>query len=66
VYLGPEVAIQPETTITLYTDARKPMAEDIAKWMGIPPGAIKKGDRTDDSLPDVIITVGQNFKLPGS
>ena len=65
VGIGPDAAPQPDTTITLYGEDRRPMAEDIAKWMGIPPASIRTQPRTDTTLPDVVITIGRTFKIPG-
>lgn len=66
VYLGPELSPQADTSVTLYTDNMRPLAEDIAKWLNIPATAIKSATKVDPSDPDVIIVVGANFKLPGS
>jgi LCP family protein required for cell wall assembly len=65
VYLGPDVPVQPDTTITLYGE-RRPLAEDIAKWVGVPVSAIKTLPKPDGStLPDVVVVVGKDFKIPG-
>lgn len=68
VYYGPDQPVQPESTLTFYGGERwRPMAEDIAKWMGIPPANIQSLPRDADStLPDVVIVIGKNFKIPGS
>ncbi len=66
VYLGPELSPQSDTTVTLYADGKRALAEDIAKWLNIPSTAIKSASKEDPSDPDVIVVVGQNFKLPGS
>ncbi len=66
VKVGPEATVQPDTTITLYSDAKRALAEDIARWLGLPATAIRTLPRTDVNLPDVIIVIGENFKLPGS
>src|SRR6185503_633666 len=65
VYFGPDQTPQPRTTITLYGDDRKPLAEDIAKWMGIPTSEIITMPKDDSSLPDIVIVVGKDFKVPG-
>jgi LCP family protein required for cell wall assembly len=65
VYYGPDQAAQPHTTITLYGSDRKPLAEDIAGWMGIPTSEIVVLPKEDSSLPDVVIVIGKDFKLPG-
>lgn len=55
----------PHTTIILYGEERRDMAEDIAKWMGIPASDIRMEPRVSVTLPDVIIVVGRDFKMPG-
>ncbi len=64
VYLGPEKPAQPTTTITLTRDGRRPLAEDIAGWLGIPTSAIITKAPVDDSTPDILIVIGQDFVLP--
>jgi LCP family protein required for cell wall assembly len=66
VDLGGDVAAQPHTTIVLYTADRRPMAEDIAKWLGIPAIDIRVEPRTSETQPDVVVIIGRDFKLPGS
>jgi hypothetical protein len=66
VYYGPDQPVQPSTTVTLYGDARRPLAEDIARWMNIPESQIRVLPRDDTSLPDVVIVIGKDFKIPGS
>ena len=66
VYFGPDQFAQPESTITLYGDTRRPLAEDIAKWMSIPVTNIRSLPRDESSLPDVVIVIGKDFKIPGS
>ena len=65
VYYGPDAAPQPRTSITLYGSERRALAEDIAKWMGVPVPEIVTLEKTDPSLPDVIITIGKDFRIPG-
>ncbi len=65
VYIGPNEPAQPQTTITLYGDKRQ-LAEDIAKWLGVRSDDIRVEPRPADStLPDVLVVVGKDFKLPG-
>lgn len=65
VYHGPDQPPQPETTITIYGGNRA-VADDIAKWMGVPDSNVNTAERgADDTLPDVVIIIGRNFKLPG-
>ncbi len=61
VHLGPDVAIQPQTSIILITRNREPMAQDIADWMGIPHSQIVYRERTSPSQPDILILLGQTF-----
>jgi hypothetical protein len=64
VYLGPQADAQPNTTITLYGSNRA-LADDIAEWMGLPESAIHEEAGSEDSaLPDVVITIGRDFKIP--
>lgn len=65
VYYGPDQTAQPRTTITLYGDEKRQLAEDIAGWMGISTSDIITQPRADSSLPDVVIVIGKDFKLPG-
>jgi polyisoprenyl-teichoic acid--peptidoglycan teichoic acid transferase len=64
VYTGPDEPVLRQTTITLYGD-RRVLAEDIAKWMGIQVSEIRQEPRPlDSALPDVVVTLGQDFRLP--
>ncbi|MEX0781713.1 MAG: LCP family protein [Dehalococcoidia bacterium] len=64
VYLGPQAAPQPNTTITVYGGNRA-LAEDIAEWMNLPQSVIREEERPEDSpLPDVLITIGRDFEIP--
>lgn len=65
VYLGPEMPPQSTTTVTLYSPEKRELAEDIARWLNLPPSAIQTAKRGDASWPDVVVTVGQDFSLPG-
>jgi LCP family protein required for cell wall assembly len=65
VALGPDAPAQPGTVIVLYGEDRRAMAEDIAQWMELPPSVIRTQSRNDDALPDVVIVIGRDFKLPG-
>jgi LCP family protein required for cell wall assembly len=66
VDIGPDAALQPSTSIILYTENRRPMAEDIAKWLGLPGSAIKSQTKPNESAPDVLVVIGKDFKLPGN
>lgn len=65
VGIGPDTDTQPGTTITLYGEERRAMAEDIARWMELPASAIQFQPRTDPAMPDIVITLGVDFELPG-
>ncbi len=65
VYYGPNVPPQPNTTITLYGEGKRVLAEDIARWLSIPTSRIVVEEKTDTSLPDVIVTIGKDFRVPG-
>lgn len=66
VFVAPDVAIQAETTITLYNETRLAMAQDIAGWLGLPPTAIVEGTRPANGAPtpDMVITIGRNYSPP--
>jgi anionic cell wall polymer biosynthesis LytR-Cps2A-Psr (LCP) family protein len=63
VFLSADVAAQPHSSIILFTGNRRPMAEDIADWMGIPRSEIVVRERTSETQPDVLILVGQSFDV---
>ncbi len=65
VYYGPDQDAQPHTTITLYGEEKRALAEDIARWMGISSNEIIAVPKPDSSLPDVVIVIGKDFKVPG-
>jgi LCP family protein required for cell wall assembly len=65
VYYGPDQTPQPTTTITLFGEAKRELAEDIAKWMGVASSDIQSVPKTDETEPDVVIVIGRNFKIPG-
>ena len=66
VYASGIVAPQNETTITVYNQDWMNMAEDIAKWLNVPITNIRTASKPPGSaLPDVVITVGKGFKVPG-
>ena len=65
VYLGGDDPVQPETRVVLHKESRRVMAEDIAKWMGIPVAAIRVEVADDPTGPDITIVVGKDFKTPG-
>lgn len=64
VYLGPERATQPATTITVFNASRMELARDIAGWLGVSEASIRVEQPADDSAPDVLVVVGQDFVLP--
>jgi LCP family protein required for cell wall assembly len=64
VLLGADVAIEPKTRIILHSPNRRPMAEDIAQWIGMPGSVIEERTRTSKSEPDIIIVIGQDHRGP--
>jgi hypothetical protein len=64
VYLGPPQEVQARTSITLLREDRREVAEDIAEWLGIPAREITTRAPADNSAPDVIVVIGQDFLLP--
>ena len=66
VALGPNDPVRPDTRIQVIgaDSGRQQLATDIAGWLGLPPSAIQVVPRTDPAQPDVLISVGQDFKLP--
>jgi LCP family protein required for cell wall assembly len=67
VYYGPDQPAQAETTIILYDNAKKELADDIASWLKIPAQNYTIQQRPEGStLPDVVVIIGRNYKVPGS
>jgi anionic cell wall polymer biosynthesis LytR-Cps2A-Psr (LCP) family protein len=66
VYFGPDQVAQPHTTITLYGSEKLALAKDIARWMGLKESEVEVLTKSDSSLPDVIIVIGKDFKIPES
>ncbi len=64
VGLGSDVAQQPNTTLIVYSDSRRNMAEEIARWLGVAESNIKTEQRTSETQPDIVIVIGKDFKLP--
>ena len=66
VALGPNVAATPRTTVTVYNDARRPMAAQIAHWLGLPETAVVPARSPGDTAPDILITVGADQRIPAN
>ena len=66
VALGPDDPVRPDTQIEVVgaDSGRQELASDIARWLGLPETAVQVVQRNDPTQPDVIIQVGQDFKLP--
>ena len=66
VALGPNDPVRPDTHIQIIgaDNGRQELANDMAKWLGLQQSAIQVVPRTDATQPDVIVDVGQDFKLP--
>src|SRR5262249_41404572 len=58
IQLGPDAARQADPPILLYTDNRRPLADDLAKWLSLPSSAIKPMKKTDSATPDIVIVLG--------
>ncbi len=65
VYQGHDVNARARTEIVLLDEDRREMAEDIAGWMEIPVANIQLRKKAQPSEPDILIVIGQDFKLPG-
>lgn len=64
VEIGGQAPVQPATTITLYDSSKQLLAEDIAQWLEIDPKAIRTETKTNVTQPDVVIVIGEDFRLP--
>lgn len=65
VYYGPDVQVQPNTTITVYGEGKRLLGEDIARWLSIPQSRVVIQPKDDPTLPDVVVTIGKDFRVPG-
>lgn len=65
VYFGQDVPVTGTTTIILHDEEKRVMAEDIARWLGVPPEAIQFDISEDQNLADVVVVVGTDFSIPG-
>ena len=42
------------------------LGEDIAQWLSIPPSeVVVVKEKADGTLPDVVVTIGKDFTVPG-
>lgn len=64
VDIGQARSAQPTTQIVLRTPHRRPMADDIAGWMGLPDSAVTEAPRQEQSGPDIVIILGEDWKAP--
>jgi hypothetical protein len=65
VYIGPDDHNVTQSRITVYSDEWRPMAEDIARWMGLPKSSIVMGVKPPGVVDlDVIITIGPDYHGP--
>jgi LCP family protein required for cell wall assembly len=66
VELGPDDPTGSDTHVQIVGDSadRRQLAQDVAKWLQLPPSAIEVAPRADSSEPDLVISVGGSFKLP--
>ncbi|MEU9699881.1 LCP family protein [Streptomyces sp. NPDC047981] len=64
-FVGGADADTQETSQVLYADdAQKATAGEVAKTLGLPDGAVKKGKPAGNA--DVTVVLGQDYKIPGS
>jgi polyisoprenyl-teichoic acid--peptidoglycan teichoic acid transferase len=63
VYLGPPAAGPRATEIVVYGDDRAKLAEDIARALQLPLSIIHEEPRSDESLPDVLVILGDDAEL---
>ncbi|MGW3153970.1 LCP family protein [Streptomyces sp. NPDC001089] len=61
---GTAAAAQAVSAITYTDDAKKADAVEVAKTLGLPTGAVKKGAATSNA--DVSVVLGQDYKVSGS
>ncbi len=66
VSLGSDLPVRQNTTIILQDESRRQLAEDIASWIGVTGANILVQPKTSESQPDVLVIIGQDFKLPVS
>ncbi|MFD8423642.1 LCP family protein [Streptomyces sp. NPDC059466] len=58
---GTAAAAQSVSRVTYTDDAKKDDAVEVAKTLGLPTGAVKKGDATSNA--DVSVVLGQDYKV---
>lgn len=63
VYLGPPAVPGQSSEILVYGDDRNKLAEDIARALQLPLSVIHELPREDDSLPDVLVVLGDDAQL---
>ncbi len=66
VELGPDEPPLPDTEIDVFGEDRKELGDDLARWLSLPPAAIRVQPGRAPQLPDVVIRVGQGFRLPAN
>jgi polyisoprenyl-teichoic acid--peptidoglycan teichoic acid transferase len=66
VSLGSDLPVRANTTIVLHDESRRQLAQDIAKWIGVADVNILIEPKTSETQPDVLVIIGQDFKLPVS
>ncbi len=55
-----------DTTIIVSSSDQRPVGEDIAKWLGLPPSVVAVQPSGSDPGPDITVNVGTSFKLPAN
>lgn len=67
VNYGPDRPVQPGPTLIIYDKAKQDIADDIATWLNIPPSAIQVDEsQTGEGVPDIIVVIGQDYRVPGT
>ncbi|MFF9910423.1 LCP family protein [Streptomyces sp. NPDC013457] len=61
---GTEAGTQKSSQVLYGEDAQKPTAVEVAKTLGLPETAVKKGEPVGNAA--VTVVLGQDYKIPGS
>lgn len=68
VFYGSDMAARAQTTVVVTREIHRPAAEDIANWLGLPRNRVvfQPVPTDDTATPDIMVIVGQDFRVPGS
>ncbi|MGE5597328.1 MAG: LCP family protein [Hyphomicrobiales bacterium] len=64
VEAGGDAEVQPTTTLVLYDKNKQALADDIADWLDLAPDAVTVAEKTSETQPDIVIVIGQDFRIP--